>query len=134
MRNRRTPRHVLADLIESHYGRRIEGPRARRGSRGRPDLRLQDWRVVEEISIGSEVYVLLSRAGAEKDGFASLTTRELDAVRHACAGSSNKEIAFLMGISASTVGVLLWRASRKLGAADREALIQSFRLRTQPED
>lgn len=39
-----------------------------------------------------------------------------------------------MGISASTVGVLLWRASRKLGAADREAMIRSVRLRTRPED
>jgi DNA-binding NarL/FixJ family response regulator len=126
MRNRRHPRHVLADLIESHYGQQVEPARARKRSRRGPELLFDDWKVVEEISVGPNRYVLLSRNQVASDGFESLTPRELDAVRHACAGSSNKEIAYLMGITASTVGVLLWRASRKLGAGDREALIRTF--------
>ncbi len=118
------PRFVLEDTIESLYGRRIG--RAKPGSEPLPRLRLRDWRVIEELSVGPDDYLLLRRVKVDGAGFESLTARERDAVRHACTGASNKEIAYRMGISPSTVGVLLWRASRKFGVADREELIRSF--------
>jgi DNA-binding CsgD family transcriptional regulator len=93
---------------------------------GAPRIRLQDWQVVEKVSVGSTDYVLLRRTKGPKTGVESLTPRERDAVRHACTGASNKDIAWAMGISDSTVGVLLLRACRKLKVVGREALIRAF--------
>ena len=93
---------------------------------GAPRIRLQDWHVVEKVSVGSTDYVLLRRTKGPKTGVESLTPRERDAVRHACTGASNKDIAWAMGISDSTVGVLLLRACRKLKVVGREALIRAF--------
>lgn len=121
---RRHLRHWLADLIEFHDREGGTPERARAG--GSPQLRLQDWRVVEKISVGSTDYVLLRRVEAPKNGVDSLTARERDALRHASTGASNKEIAHEMGISVSTVGVLLLRAARKLGAIDRNDLIRVY--------
>jgi len=92
----------------------------------KPGPRMRGWRIVEQKSDGSDDYVLLRRTKLVETGIDALTAREHDAVRHASTGISNKEIAYQMGISPSTVGVLLWRASRKLGATDREALIRAF--------
>ena len=44
-----------------------------------------------------------------------------------CGGANSKEIAYLMSVTASTVDVLLWRACRRVGAADREGLIRFFK-------
>ena len=93
---------------------------------GAPRIRLQDWQVVEKVSVGSTDYVLLRRTKGPQTGVESLTPRERDAVRHACTGASNKDIAWAMGISDSTVGVLLLRACRKLKVVGREALIRAF--------
>jgi DNA-binding NarL/FixJ family response regulator len=96
---------------------------------GPPRLRLQDWRVVETMSAGTTDYVLLCRTRAPRDAFDALTARERDALDQACSGASNKEIAHRMGISDSTVRVLVSRAARKVGAADRNALLQAYRAR-----
>jgi DNA-binding CsgD family transcriptional regulator len=128
MRDLRNPRCKLAELIESHYGQTVE--RARKGEPSPPRLRLQDWSVLEQIRVGATDYVLLRRVQLPKSGFDSLTARERDAVRYACTGASNKEIAYQMGISPSTVRVLLCRASRKMGAADRNDLIRNLSLRS----
>lgn len=119
----RNPGQLLAELIGLHYDER-RAPRSRASEPSAPRLRLQDWRVVEEVAMGGGSYVLLRRVWSPKDGHAALTTREREAARHACAGASNKEIAHQMGISPSTVGVLLSRASRKLGALNRSDLIR----------
>ncbi len=96
---------------------------------GPPRLRLQDWRVVEAMTVGTTDYVLLCRIRATTDPFDALTARERDAVHQACSGASNKEIAHRMGISDSTVRVLVSRAARKVGAADRNALLLAYRAR-----
>jgi DNA-binding CsgD family transcriptional regulator len=95
---------------------------------GPPQLRLQDWSVVQEVAVGGTSYVLLRRiSAAPGNTFAALSPRERDAASLAGTGASNKEIAYQMGISDSTVGVLLSRASRKLGAVDRGDLIRIVR-------
>lgn len=127
MSNRQSTRHILADLIKRHYERRIAG--APEGPRSPPSLRLQDWQLLEETAVGCRSYVLLGRIETRKTGFDSLTARERDAVYHAGTGISNKEIAKHMEISDSTVGVLLSRASRKLGATDRSHLIRIVQKR-----
>ena len=93
---------------------------------GTPHIRLQDWEVIDEVSVGSTDYVILRRTRGTKSGVESLTPRERDAVRLACTGASNKHIAWAMGISDSTVGVLLLRARRKLKVAGRDELIRAF--------
>lgn len=93
---------------------------------GAPRIRLQDWQIVEEVSIGSTDYVLLRRTRGPKNGVESLTPRERDAVRLACTGASNKDIAWAMGISDSTVGVLLLRARRKLNVNGRDELVRGI--------
>ena len=94
------------------------------GDLGPPRLRLQDWQVVTEVSVDGAEYVLLRRTRSPRTGMGSLTARERDVVSHARTGASNKDIARVMGISDSTVGVLLLRACRKLKAIDRDDLIR----------
>jgi DNA-binding CsgD family transcriptional regulator len=113
-----------AELIELHDEQR-DG-QADGDSPNTPRIRLQDWQVVEKVSVGSTDYVLLRRTRGPKSGIESLTPRERDAVRHACTGASNKDIAWAMGISDSTVGVLLHRACRRLKVVGRDALIRAF--------
>jgi DNA-binding NarL/FixJ family response regulator len=57
---------------------------------------------------------------------ALLSRRERQAVALLCQGHTNKEIAFEMGLSASTVGTLLWRAASKLGTRSRRQLMETF--------
>lgn len=52
-----------------------------------------------------------------------LSEREQQVVQMATAGSTNKEIAFDLGLAHSTVRVLLARAARKLGARSRVELV-----------
>ena len=119
-------RRALADLLASRN--RLVARVGTFGD-GPPRLRLQDWRVLEELSIGSNDYVVLRRVRGGKHGVRSLTTREKNVVHHVCAGLSNKEIAHQLGISSSTVRVLLSRAIRKVGVPDRDHLIKALSLR-----
>jgi len=57
----------------------------------------------------------------------ALSPRERQALGFAALGDSNKLIAYELGISASTVGVLLYRAAQKLGCHTRVELLQRFR-------
>jgi DNA-binding CsgD family transcriptional regulator len=54
-----------------------------------------------------------------------LTAREAEACRLARLGHNNKSIAYEMGITASTVGVLLHNAARKLNAKSRLELLEA---------
>jgi DNA-binding CsgD family transcriptional regulator len=121
----RSPGHILGDLIKRYYQRRIA--RSRNRDRSPPRLRLQDWQVVDRISVGRSDYVLLCRVRDPRRGYASLTAREREAARLASTGASSKEIAHVMGIRDSTVGVFLLRASRRLGAVGRKDLIRILR-------
>jgi DNA-binding CsgD family transcriptional regulator len=131
MAESREAKPALYELIRVHY----EQPRERGdGSAHPPRLRLQDWQVVETASVDSAEYVLLRKTVEPKDGLDSLTPRERDAVHHACTGASNKDIAREMDISDSTVRVMLLRACRKLGVADRSALIRDYGFRQSEEN
>lgn len=62
-----------------------------------------------------------SRPGASR--LLRLSLREREVLHHAMRGSSNKEIGSDLGLSDSTVRVLIWRAARKLGVRTRAKLI-----------
>ena len=54
----------------------------------------------------------------------ALSKREHQVATRIAAGRSSKEIAYELGITESTVRVLLARANRKLGARSRKELVE----------
>jgi DNA-binding CsgD family transcriptional regulator len=84
------------------------------------------WTLVDHFESDGKRYVLARRNDVRVGGLASLTLRERQAVAYAALGHTNKLIAYEMGLSASTVGVLLHRAGRKLGTSTREALVAAY--------
>jgi DNA-binding CsgD family transcriptional regulator len=67
------------------------------------------------------------QAGAA--GLEMLTDRERQVVLQAALGFTNKEIAYALGISDSTVRVLMARAAEKLGVRSRVELLSHPSLR-----
>src|SRR5262249_44474607 len=62
-------------------------------------------------------------------GFDLLSPRERDVVERALAGAENKVIAYDLGLSHSTVKVLMARAASKMGARTRRELLARLKLR-----
>jgi DNA-binding CsgD family transcriptional regulator len=99
-----------------------------------PDLAIAEWRgliaarwtLVDHYESDGKRYLLARRNEATPSGFAALSLRERQAVGYACLRHSNKLIAYEMGISPSTVGVLLHRAAGKLGAHTRDEMVALF--------
>jgi DNA-binding NarL/FixJ family response regulator len=72
----------------------------------------------------------LARTSGSEDGEPILSPREYEVVGFAVLGQSNKAIAYELGLSPSTVGVLLRRAAAKLGVRTAAELIREYqRLR-----
>jgi DNA-binding CsgD family transcriptional regulator len=84
------------------------------------------WTVAEQFIRGGFYYRLLKRPVGAAGGAARLTKREGDVLHLAFAGHSNKAIAQALSVSASTVGVLLFRAAAKLGVASRNDLLKAY--------
>lgn len=99
-----------------------------------PDLALSEWKalvsarwtLVDHFESDGKRYILARRNEAVRGGFRELAPRERQALGFASLGHSNKLIAYEMGISASTVSVLLCRAAKKLGTKSRAALIATY--------
>src|SRR5260370_16966586 len=73
------------------------------------------WQFVRQLQIDGVSYGLFRRDDA-------LSRREAEALALLGRGLTNKEIAFEMGISPSTVSVLLFRAASRLGTSSRDEL------------
>ncbi len=98
---------------EVHGG--VETSRSRRG-----------WSLVEEFEHEGHLYRLVRRP-LDRTRTLRLTNRERQAVQLASEGKGRAEIARELGVSPSTVGVLLHRAGTKFGAKTRHELIERFR-------
>jgi DNA-binding CsgD family transcriptional regulator len=61
-----------------------------------------------------------------------LSPREHEVVRLVALGQSNKAIAYELGLSPSTVGVLLWRAAAKLAAPTTAELVREYQRLLHP--
>jgi len=84
------------------------------------------WTVAEQFIREGFYYRLLKRPVGAGSGPVRLTKREDDVLRLATTGHSNKSIAQVLNVSASTVGVLLFRAAAKLGVASRSDLLKAY--------
>lgn len=84
------------------------------------------WELVEEFDHEGHRY-RLQRRRIEEQKEAPLAKREEETLELASEGMTRKQIAKQLGLAPSTVGVLLHRASIKLGARSRNELISSYR-------
>jgi DNA-binding CsgD family transcriptional regulator len=99
-----------------------------------PDLAVSEWKaliaarwtLVDHFESDGKRYVLARRNEAVESKGAPLTAREEQALGFASLGHTNKLIAYEMGISASTVSVLLYRAAKKFKTNSRAALIAAY--------
>ena len=92
----------------------------------RQGLRSGRWALVRSYERDGEVYVIARRSPPAVTRCNSLSCREREALGFAIRGVTNKVIAYEMGITASTVGVLLHRAARKLDCQTRGELLARF--------
>lgn len=115
---------------------RARGPLRRRD----PDAAVESWRglvaarwsLVDRFERDGKRFVLAQENLASETPRRELSQRERQALAYARLGHTNKLIAYELGISASTVGVLLWRAANKLGARTREELLRAADDTTEP--
>jgi DNA-binding CsgD family transcriptional regulator len=84
------------------------------------------WSLVDHFDRDGKRYLLACRNSPAVLASALLTPRERQVVLLAARGHSNKLIAYELGISTSTVGVLLGRARVRLGVTSRRALIAAY--------
>lgn len=85
------------------------------------------WSLVDCFESDGRRYVVARQNEVKVNGAAALTARERQAVGYAALGHGNKLIGYEMGVSPSTVAVLLHRAARKLEARSRVDLLQKAR-------
>jgi DNA-binding CsgD family transcriptional regulator len=85
------------------------------------------WSLVDHFESDGRRYLCARRNDAAAGNSAGLTDREYQVVAFLSLGHTTKLIAYELGITPSTVRVLLGRAAAKLGAKSREELIKASR-------
>jgi DNA-binding CsgD family transcriptional regulator len=84
------------------------------------------WSLVEHHEADGKRYLLARRNHPGVREPTALTRQERSVLAFAAMGHQNKYIGYLLGISPSSVSVLLHSAQRKLGLASRATLIRTF--------
>jgi DNA-binding CsgD family transcriptional regulator len=108
----------------------LEGARAGRKTRHPLDSALawptavgERWTLVDHFDSDGRRFLLAVDNRSVPPRPKPLSEREIEVVRHALRGSSNKEIAFDLGVAHSTIKVLMARAATKMGALSRKDLL-----------
>lgn len=83
------------------------------------------WTIIEQFVLHGYEYRLIRSPQVERDA-SRLTKRERQVVEQALDGHTNKSIAYALGVSQSTVGVLIFRAAAKLGVKSRAELLSAY--------
>lgn len=91
------------------------------------------WTLVEAYQQGGARYVVARENRPALRGLAALSERERQVVTYLALGRSTKEIAYALGISDSTVRVLLSRAATRLRVRSRQQLIRLATRQALPE-
>jgi DNA-binding CsgD family transcriptional regulator len=84
------------------------------------------WSLVEHHEADGKRYLLAHRNQPGVREPTTLTRHERSVLAFAAMGHQNKYIGYLLGLSASSVSLLLHSAQRKLGLASRATLIRTF--------
>lgn len=87
------------------------------------------WTLVDSFEEGGRRYVVACENESRPPTFEALTGRERQVVLQAALGFTNKEIAYALGISDSTVRVLIARAAARIGVRSRAELLAHPSLR-----
>ena len=112
--------------------------RARSSLRDQPERALPSWKamvrarwtLVDEYQNDGNHYIVARVNSLTDNATARLSERERQVVACLSMGHTNKEAAYELGLSHSTVRVLVTRACAKLGVASREALVERYRRDT----
>jgi DNA-binding CsgD family transcriptional regulator len=89
------------------------------------------WSPVDQFDHEGRRYVVArTRPPAPGGGQTALHEREEQVLALAAAGNSNKAIAYLLGVSISTVAARLGRAADALGVKGRVHLVRAYRAQT----
>jgi DNA-binding CsgD family transcriptional regulator len=107
--------------------RRVHGGR-RETVDGWPDLVADRWTLIEHFESDGKRFTLAMDNRPQGPSVDLLSKRELQVATKVAAGSSDKAIAYELGLSASTVRVLLSRAASKLGVRTRRELVGRLAL------
>jgi len=92
------------------------------------------WTLIDRFQSNGTRYVVARHNPSCSSGRVELTPAEQAVVAYTARNYSTKETAYALGISDSTVRVLLMRAARRLGARNREELLDMERRRTQEDE
>ena len=84
------------------------------------------WSLVEHFESDGKRYILACQNDPDVTGPSLLSQREQQVLAFAALGHNSKLIAYELGISDSTVRVLMSRATAKLGARSRKEAIAAF--------
>ena len=90
------------------------------------------WSLVDRFERDGKHYLVAHRNDPPAGAVAELSDRERQVTALAAVGHANKMIAYELGIAASTVGVLLGRAARRLGVRTRAELIATYEAHANP--
>jgi DNA-binding CsgD family transcriptional regulator len=85
------------------------------------------WTLVDDFQSDGRRYVLARANEYASTGLLALTPRERQVAACVAQGHTNKEVAYELGLSHSTVRVLVARACAKLNARTRGELIENYR-------
>lgn len=86
------------------------------------------WTLLDEFEVDGKQYVLAATsARAEPVRPRRLTSREKEVLALAATGLTNKEIAYELGVAATTIRVLIARAAIRLGVLGRQEAIAAWR-------
>lgn len=81
------------------------------------------WTLVDSFESDGRRYLVARENQAVAPDLKTFSDRERQVVVHAALGQTNKEIAYMLGISDSTVRVLVARAAHRLGVRTRRDLL-----------
>jgi DNA-binding CsgD family transcriptional regulator len=108
--------------------RRLPGSDPRESIKDWKSIISKRWTLLEHFDSDSKRFTLAVDNRTLPPSVELLSKRELEVVVRAAAGKTNKEIAHDLGLSASTVRVLLTRAGAKVGARSRRELLEALRM------
>jgi DNA-binding NarL/FixJ family response regulator len=90
------------------------------------------WTVAEKFVRDGFRYRLMRQPIEASEAGPRLAPREEQVLMLACNGDNNKQIAEALGLAASTVGVLLFRAGSKFGVKTRQELLAAYQQARYP--